>query len=202
VAIEVIDHPESFPISIELLKQHLRIIGSDDDNTLQNLYLPAAVDAFTAYTKRALIETRVKQTFDTFPCERYFLLERAPLIELEEFRFADSDGWSTVVDSDLYYVTSSSPAKIVLNPNKQWPKTREGCENVQLIYTCGYGEDDDYVPYSAKQALSMLVGDMFLHREDSIALPGIVVAQSSWDSKSLMNQYKLNFYEHASQSRR
>lgn len=204
MAITVLELPEALPLSLELLKEHLRIIGDDDDATLANLYLPSAVEIFESTTKRALITQTVCQSFDCFPALNHFLLERAPLGELIAVRYYDRDEQLQTLSPDRYSVIEGRPAIVQLKRGASWPSdlhpSRLGA--VEVEFTCGYGDDDDAIPSGIKQALSMITGDLFIHREDTIAVFGVLSVEPTWTSKRLMNRYQLYYYEHPSQRRR
>lgn len=206
MTVRVISAPAAQAIATSLVKEHLRILGTDDDAALA-LYIPSAIEQFEAITGRCLIKQTITQEFDSFPDVDYFLLERGtPLIQLLHIKYYDTDNVLQTFAADNYLIASSTlPPTVCLNTNKWWPTdihpTRLG--SVQVTYEAGYGTADSSVPMDIKHALSLLVGDFFNNREDSVVMPGINASvKVHWPSYRFMQKYKVNFYQHASQSRK
>lgn len=196
--------PAQKAMSLSLLKEHLRIIGNDEDATL-SFYLDAAILTFENFAGSCLITQTVKQVFDQFPCEDYFLLERGrPIISVSSVKYYDLDNTLTTFSTDNYLVTDSTvPPSICLKPGKTWPelhRTRLGA--VEVTYTAGYGTTEASVPMDVKLALSLMVGDFYQNREDSVTQPGVVMLRSNWHSMKFIQKYKSYFSQHPSQSRK
>jgi len=193
------------PITIELLKSHLSILQDEIDfDEILQMYLGSAVDEFTAVTKRCIINTTVRQTFDDFPCEDYFRLERAPLVSFTSLQYRDTAGAWQTVDSSIYsYDVLEDYPILQLKEGKTWPSSlSEGFSCVRLQYVAGYGADETTVPYDIKRILCMLIGDSYLHREESVTMPGVGLVVVNASAARAMKKYMLNYYEHASQKRR
>lgn len=194
------------PIAASLLKSHVSIDSAETDyDAILNLYLLAAVEVFETTTKRAILTQTVKQTFDRFPNESFFLLERAPYIGNVSIQyFSDDDEWVTLSDS-VYRVSADSEVPIVqLNTNQTWPTDihPSALEAVAVSYQCGYGASDTSVPKGIQHILASIVGDMYLNREETVIMPGAAAVELSHASKTAMKRYMLNYYELKSQRRR
>lgn len=202
MAIQIINSSHVLPVSVELVKKHLRILDFDEDETLQNLYIPTAAQIFTSRTHRQLITATVEQVFDSFPSENYFLLERYYLQSFDKIEYLDADFTWQELDSDEYFISETMPSSVIIKSG-EWPKdihpSARGC--VKVTYDAGFGDYDDSIPFDVKQALSMIVGDLYLHREDTIVYSGQTL-NPSWRSTVLMDRYKINYYQHPSQERR
>lgn len=205
MSITIQTHPVNPAITTDLVKSHLNIIDNNDHDALfEMLYIPDVVDVFIKTTKQALIYTVVKQIFDCFPTEDYFLLERHPVaLPIQSFKYRNTENQLVDVDATSYFVCETFPYTIQLESNRNWPvdihPTRRG--SVEITYKCGYGETCESIPAGIKQCLSMMLGDRFLHREDGMAVPGIVIVSPFWTSNRLMERFKTNFFEHRSQQR-
>lgn len=191
-------------IDLALVKEHLRIIGSDDDLTLA-LYRDAAIEIFENNANLALITQTLKQVIDCFPCgESFFLLERYPIITLTHIKYYDTDNVLQTWGSTNYILESNGiPPKLSLASGKSWPSDIHPTRNnaVEITYQAGYGATDTSVPNDVKLALSLIIGDFFANREDSVVQPGIGIINTFWNSKVLLRRYKPYYFEHVSQQR-
>lgn len=207
MAIKVITPPAVNAISLSLVKEHLRILGADDDTALEGLYIPSAIANFEAITGRALITQTVEETFDQFPaCSSYFLLERgSPLQSVTHVKYWASDDTLKTFDAASYFVsTSTLPGTICLKTGYSWPSdihpTRLGA--VVVTYVVGYGASDSNVPADIKQALSLLIGDLYRNREDSVVSSGVSRVDVNWPSVRLAKKYRTFYYQLFDQSRK
>lgn len=190
------------PISVDLLKVHLSILPIETDfDSLLDLYLGSAVEEFEAYTKRAILNQTVRQSFDQFPCENYFRLERAPLVSFTSLTYKNRSGAWITVDPTIYsYDIIESAPMIQLNYGKYWPTDIACAKNsVRLNYVVGYGEDQAAIPKDIKRILCMMVGDSHLNREDSMVQPGAGKVVVNNSSIAAMKKWMLNYFEHPSQ---
>jgi len=204
MTVQVTVAPAVSAIDISLVKEHLRIIG-DDDNISLSMYMSAAIAMFEQHAGLCLITQTIKQTFDQFPCEDHFFLERGmPLQSVSHVKYYDTDNVLQTMSSDEYIVLSNTlPPSICLASGESWPSdihpTRQAA--VEVTYVAGYGTTSSSVPKDLHLALSLLIGDLFQNREDSIAMPGMTIAKVGWNSQRLLARYKTHFYQHLSQSR-
>lgn len=193
-------------ITIETLKTHLSMLPTDTDfDTLIKMYLGSAVEEFTSRTKMAIISQGVRQTFDCFPDdERYFRLERAPLVSLQTIQYRNNlSEWATLPGSVYSYDLEEPYPIIQLKDNQTWPSDIHSSmlNCVRVNYEVGYPSQKE-VPDDIKRILCMLIGDSYLYREDTVALPGVTAVVVTSSSYNAMNKFKINYYEHRSQSRR
>lgn len=215
MTITVKTKPVELAISLATLKEkHLRInYGTLDDASIEDLYIPSAINYFEFYTGRALITQTLIQSFDGFPCDaRYFYLERmSPPIEgvetvvINSIRYYNNEGVLTEFDSSNYQVDHFDlPISIQLLPEKCWPTDidTERVNAVQVDFTCGYGATEDDVPKEIHHCLAMLVATSFNFREDDLYSPGGTIAQPSKTSVNYLRRFKTGFYELRGQSRR
>lgn len=89
-----------------------------------------------------------------------------PVIEIESVTYEngeyDSDGFPVRVDANYIFNPHSSK----LTSRNGWPKG----SNVVIQYRAGYGLDSDakQLPFVAKQAILLVVGDLMENRQDSL----------------------------------
>lgn len=197
-------------ISKETLKnKHLRIVGTQDDGSLDDLYIPSAIRYFEFITGRALITQTLVQSFDRFPCQSFFFLERVspkindtPTIVINSIKYYNSEGVLTIVSTDVYDVAHENlPASVILKPNQSWPSDlhygRVNC--VEVEYVAGYGNTEASIPKEFHHCMALLCGESFVFREDDLYSPGGTIAQPSKTSYDYLCQHMTGFYEHRSQ---
>lgn len=200
------DYATNKPIALNLLKQHLSMLSTETDwDDILNMYMVAAVAEFETRTKRALLTQTVKQVFDCFPCERYFLLERAPYIGSISIQYYNELDVLTTLPTTVYRVVPYATAPIIeLKTDQEWATDihPDRYDAVEVSYQCGYGTNDSSVPVDIKRLLSSMIGDMFVNREDTVVQPGIGSAVVSRNSLDAMMKHYTGYYEHKSQGRR
>jgi len=205
MTIKVTTPPAVPALSLDSLKEHLRVIGTDEDSTLQ-LKLDAAIEIFQQYTSRALIDQTVEQSFDLFPCERNFLLERsAKTISGLTIEYYDDDNALTTFDASKYAIADSDvPAKVFLLDGESWPSDIHDSrpKAVLVTYTVGEGAAETDVPAKYRHALTSMVGDFQNFREDSMFAPGGTIVEIPWSSAQFITVFRTQFYEWKSQSRK
>lgn len=203
------DTPPDIPAGLlTIIKEHLRHTGiTSNDNNLTR-YLKTAIEIFENETKRAVLTRAFTQVFDRFPCESYFLLERAPFFDdgSDPLTISYYDRENDLVEFDttnFSYTEQAIPPKVFLHESKNWPSdihiSRPGA--VVVEYSAGYGTAESDLPAGLIEALAMLVGDQNNFREDSLYSPGGTLVRVSTDSKRLMDKYRTGFYEWRTQSR-
>lgn len=202
--VRVITAPSAFPTTLTLVKKHLRIMHDREDLLIES-YIRAATEYFERITGRSLITQTLKMSFDSFPCEDYFHLERGcPLQEVLSVEYYDSTNTLQTLDAENYgVVTESIPGKI-FRSGVTWGEddlhpTRPGA--VEVTFVAGYGDDESDVPEDIKLALSMLIGDSYSNRENQQVSPGLVTIQTSFGTNLLLMGYKTSFFQFPSQQR-
>lgn len=204
MTIQIVEDSTNLAITLSELKGFLRIDGNDEDDPLK-AKIRTAINIFEKLTSRCLIEKEIAQTFDQFPCEELFYLERGtPLVEFGKIEYYNKQNVLTELDEDIYGICETDiPVSVFLNTNKSWPtdihETRPGA--VKVSYTAGYGGNATFIPDQIKIAISKIVGDLYNFREDQIVGTSGQV-DVKLNSSALINFYKTNFYEWRSQSRR
>lgn len=205
MTVHIATAPAALAVDLELVKLHLNLFEDYQDPLLEQLYIPSAIWNFEQTTGLALIEQDILQTFDQFPCENYFLLERvSPGISDLVVKYYDEDNTlTTFAASNYIFADKAFPPSVCLGAGKAWPSDihTSRLSAVEVTYTAGY-ENSAAVPADIKQAICLIVGDLFTFREDSIAVPGVLVANPTWPSMKHALRWKTQFFEHPSQSRK
>lgn len=146
--------PTIEPLTLEQLKERLRISGCDFDAEL-SLILTTARKQVEADTYRRLITQTVVGYMDEFRWVPEIELRLAPVSSITSIVYTDQNGDSqtlatTVYSSDL----NSTPPRIVLKTNQKWEYTEYNTPNaVAITFVAGYGATAASVPAAARLAI-------------------------------------------------
>ena len=170
MGIKVINAPPVEPITLDELKDHLKIIHDYEDNILESL-IKAARESIEKESNRSFVQQTILLTFNSwpdFPVE----LKRPPLISVTEIEYKAKAG-SLLVWDPLNYVVDdlSFIPKIYLSDTGTIPNEELYPANaVQVTYTAGYVPvGSDYtinIPEIYKQAIKLLAGEWYGIREE------------------------------------
>lgn len=174
------------PVTLQQVKDHLRIVDYNDDATLA-VYLAAALEFVETETRQQLCHRDYLLTLDAFPAgcqsnrgeslqrggnyhtERAIKLPKLPLVAVASVAYTDAAGNAQTVDPSTYTVdTSSRPGRLVLKPGQSWPQTDNSANCVRATFTAGYSTNGSAVPVILQQCILLLVGHYFENREGAI----------------------------------
>jgi uncharacterized phiE125 gp8 family phage protein len=156
--------PAGEPLALAEMKQALRLDGDAEDALVARLIIAARLHV-TAVTGRALITETWRLALDGVPRDRVVRLPVSPLVAVMALRTLDDDGNAT--DWPVTgLVLAKSPALIVL-PEALVGAERRAQLGIEIDYEAGYS-DADAVPADLKQAMALLVGHWFEHREAGV----------------------------------
>jgi len=152
--------------------------GSHPDDDLIELYIDAATGAAEDYLQRYLAQRTIRLKRDDFPTEDadgevIINLPVYPVISVDSISYVDRDGATQTLTG--YEVDSDRvPARIrMVEP----PDVETGLSKVTIDLTAGYGSGTspasaDLIPSSIKQAILLMVGQMYEHRENVVVGQG------------------------------
>jgi len=168
-------------VTLSQTQSHLRLFvenGSHPDDDLIELYIDAATGAAEDYLQRYLAQRTVRLKRDDFPTENadgevIINLPVYPVISVDSITYVDRDGATQTLTG--YEVDSASvPARIrIVEP----PDVETGLSKLTIDLTLGYGSGTspasaDLIPSSIKQAILLMVGQMYEHRENVVVGQG------------------------------
>jgi hypothetical protein len=177
--------PANLPVSLEDVKEQLRIPDSDTtDDDLLTLYINAATNYAEAFTRRDFI-TRTYETYrDYFPGTGYYFaiytwrypytsgnvgfeIRRSQLQSIESIEYIVNDVF-TPVDPSIYYNTTQNDFSVVLTePDNLWPNDADRkLQSVKITFKAGYGDTEADVPDDIKVALTQIVTALYENRGD------------------------------------
>jgi len=174
--------PTVEPVTLAEARDHLKLDTSGspashpDDDLVESL-ISAARDRAESYTRRTFCQATWEFYLDRFPAENYIEIPRPPLISITSLKYTLWDGSeeSLTENTDFVVDTVSHYGRIVLEYSKTWPThTLHPSNPIKIRFVAGYASTSspaDYrenVPKVFKQAILLIVGHLYNHREDTI----------------------------------
>ena len=166
--------PASEPVTKSDMKDHLPLDGTDHDDLLDTYITTARLKA-EAHQKRQLIDATWKLFMSAFPVE--IRVPFPPLSSVTHVKYYDTGGTqqTLTVTTDYQIDTDSEPGRIKPAHNKSWPSIRAGIYGaVEVQFVAGYGSAGSDVPATTKQAIKVMVADMYRIRENVANVTGPV----------------------------
>ena len=169
---EVVTPAVEDALSLTEIKEFLRLDSSDtsEDVTL-GIFRDAATAMAEEYTRRILCTTTIDEYFDAFPMydgvsdKALIYLSKGPATSITSVKYIDENGDEQTVNADDYRVdTISEPARIVSTDG--WYNAKTTINAVIVRYVVGTAASA--VPAPIKQAMLLMISDMYEKREDSV----------------------------------
>lgn len=183
MSLTLITPPVTEPVTLADARRQCRIHSSDTtyDAELQG-YLDAAVSHVEETLSIALEPQTWRVTLDAF--DGNIALPLGPAIEIDSVSYDAGDVTFTTIDAADYVLRRLSSLEAEIVPASSWPTAVTGMGKVIVDFTVGYeGELDSAtytsgVPAGLRQAILLLVGHWFKHKEavaigtnDPVSLP-------------------------------
>lgn len=156
--------PTFEPVTVDTLKEHLRIVTTDEDTILAQYLAAARVHVGNATGRSLCTETR-ETTLGAFPeVSSLLVFGASPVASVTSVKYLDEDlaeqTWSSVeYTTDL----TSERAAIIMKDAYSWPTTGEASNAVRIRYVSGQALAD--VPPTLKQAVLFLAAHWYTNRE-------------------------------------
>jgi hypothetical protein len=214
----VTDEPNEEPVSLEEAKEQMALEGTEDDDFVSRL-ISAARRHVESHCNRGIMQQTWEAVLDGFPhhghhlyqrhtcglyggfpvlpcraCELFIELPHGQLATLDSdpsvssVTYVDVNGNTQTLATSEYVIDSVNvPGRIHRAPNKQWPATRRQWDAVKISYVVGWGID--YVPEPIKQAIVLLVSQMYEHRTPEVESRAITPVLFSYEA--LLSPYRL-----------
>lgn len=173
---------DALPISLQAMKQHLRVDGAQDDDII-TAYINTAVEAVKQYTRRAIKTETFVFKADGFAdangddrllqlgpgvhtgSRPYLLgggetldLPFPPLQSVTSLVTYDRGNNALTFSASLYGVDLQS-GRIYLNEGETWPSDLRAQDAVEITYVAGYGSAN--IPAPILQAIRLHVEGMY-----------------------------------------
>lgn len=178
--------PAVTPVTLQELKDHLRITVSTEDTYLTRL-LSVATSAVEQYLHRKTINQTLDLWLDFiaewrdglasaspgYPSEeaRAIELPFAPFYSVTHVKAYDTSDAATTLTLGTDFVTDSTKddsqlGRILLKYNKNWPCPLRAYQAVNIRYLSGYGTAAEDIPQDVKQAVLVAAGLTYVQRGD------------------------------------
>ena len=168
--------PALEPVSLTEAKLHLRVDGNDE-NTLVTALIAAARQAAESYTRRAFVTQTWRYTCDRLGSA--FTLPWQPVQSVDEVAV---DG--TVIPEASYELDAATGR---LRPLVPYVAMTLG--GVAVEYTAGYGDTAADVPAPLRQAMLLMIGHWYEHREAVITGP--ISTELPLTARALLAPYRV-----------
>ncbi|MCH9011272.1 MAG: phage head-tail connector protein [Chloroflexi bacterium] len=157
--------PTVEPVSLDEVKDHSRVDGTDSDAVL-TILLQAAREYVEHHQKRQLITATYELTLDEFPSGP-IILPNPPLISVTSISYEDTAGDTQTWASSNYQVDITElRGSISVEPNVTYPTTETDRKNaVTITFDAGYGTSPSDVPETTRLAIMMLAAHWHENRE-------------------------------------
>lgn len=192
MALKLATGPAIEPVSLDEAKLHLRIDHSEEDTLIAGLIGAARRHIESAVLSRSLVTQTWELYLDRFPAKSIIKLPRPPLQSVESIKYTLEGGTEVTFDASNYIVDNvSEPGRIVLKRDASWPAdVLEPVNGVKVTFVAGYGDNPEDVPDPIKQAMLLLIGDLYENREESIVIQGLTVQRLPFGVQSLLYDFR------------
>ena len=163
MGVQVTTAPTKEPITLAEARHHLNL-GHELDDPILAQYIGAAREAAESFTRRSFAQQTLTLTLDCFPEE--IVLPRPPVQSVTSIKYIDTDGAEQTLATSVYQFDGSAEAmpRIREAYGQSWPNTRDQMAAVTIEYVAGY----EKTPEAARQALLLMIGSFYEHREDQV----------------------------------
>ena len=186
MALTIVTEPTIEPLDLDELKDHLRLSETSDgsEDTVLRPFLTTARRYGELTQGRAYLEQTWKLTLEDFPSNGVLTIPRPPLMSVTHIKYYGTGGTATTMTAGRYYQdTDSEPGRVVLGYGESWPSaTLRPGSGVEVQFVAGYGSAATSVPEEMRQAIKLVAGHMYEHREGS----DILKVTPDWIKKSFM----------------
>jgi uncharacterized phiE125 gp8 family phage protein len=173
----LVDNPATKVVSVDDIKAQLRIDSSDED-TLLGYYIDAATDMAENYCNRHFITHQYKLYFNEQVNKASLIFPNCTLVDVEAVvgppaeaakrpvNWTDANG--AAQESDKAYIDAfSNPSLVYLSSDFPGTTLKDNSANTFYFwFNTGYGSASADVPEAIKQAIKLIVADMYYFRED------------------------------------
>jgi uncharacterized phiE125 gp8 family phage protein len=158
--------PDNEPISLDEAKIHLHRTDDAQDTLIWRLVV-AARQRLEEDTGRALLTQTHDAYCDAVPSNRQPLwIPKPPLVSVTTVKSYTTANVESTMSASKYLVDiASTPGRIALNDGETWPTDLRKVNALIVRYVAGYGATAISVPEPLRQAMLLIVGALFEHRE-------------------------------------
>jgi uncharacterized phiE125 gp8 family phage protein len=186
----LITPPSVEPFDTNEAKDHLHLSGNGENSLVDRLIKSARIQV-ERYLNRALITQTWDVQFDQWCNE--LILPYPPVQSITHVKYFDTNGSEQTLSTNLYWkVLSSDPATIVRKYDTSYPEVeygRPGAITVRIV--CGYGNSGTSVPEPIKDAMKLLITDLYEHKGTIAVGAGMRAEKIPGYLTDLIHNYKI-----------
>lgn len=157
--------PQPGAVTLAEAKTHCRVAGSYDDAAISS-YIVAATEHVQRMAGVAFGPQVWEATYDDFPVGSIDL-GHGPVIDVLWIMYRDENSEVQTLSSDAHELIEAAPDGVIA-PTGVWPATDGTEDSVVVQFTAGL---EDGAPSEIKQAVLLLVGHWYEHREAAAEKP-------------------------------
>lgn len=163
--------PATEPISLADAKAFLRVDSADEDSFITTLIAAARLHV-ESVTGRALISQTWRLVCDAWPEDRVIELPIGPLQSISQIVTYDAQGDPTSLAlAQFQPETDVSPGRLFLPQQIDGATLLRERGGIEVDFIAGFGAAPEQVPADMRQAVLVLVGYWFEHR-DAVVMAG------------------------------
>jgi len=188
---DVLTPPAELPVSLALVKEHLRLDSAD---TSQDAYLTLLINAsrqfFEKFTNRILINTQFRTFFDCF--QQSFELARSRLVTLDAYEYL-VDGTFTAVDPSIFYATfERNYSRVIIEEVDNFPTDKDDrFQSIRIDLTSGFGAADTDIPSDIQIGLLNQIASLYENRGDCGACDCSDISNLPVATQNVYRQYRI-----------
>ncbi len=179
--------PGAEPVTLDDLKNHLRL-NHDTDNDLLAGLIAAARQSCEQFTGCALITRSYSLYLDCWPgkaCESWWdglregarlsapsvlVLPHPPLVSVIRINIYAEDNTATEYPAASYFADNAGiPGRIVLKSGISPPTPGRNASGIEIQFRAGYGATPEKIPAALRQGIRQLAAHLYTHRGDEAA---------------------------------
>ena len=169
--------PAEEPVSLVETKAFLKVDDTAEDGLIATL-IGAARLHVEGVTGRALLAQSWRVVLDRWPDDRVVKLPVTPFMAVTEITAYDADGAGHEVPLGQFL---SEPDRLLLPATVAGMPVLRERQGIEIDYVAGFGTEPGDVPADIRQALLLLVGYWFEHRDAVIVAGSGAVVPSGFD---------------------
>ena len=180
--IQVITEPTQEPLSLQEVKDYLRVEDNTDERTLRPL-IETARRWCEEHINRSLLQTTYRQFIDSIADEvpltegltdgpdlnyykNYIVLSKSPIISVTHIKtYNDADESTTFASSKYYLDNAREPGRIVLRNGETFPTALRLANAIEIEYVAGYSSISQ-IPEPLKVGMLQHIAFMYEQRGD------------------------------------
>ena len=181
--------PTAEPLSLQEVKEYLRVDDATDERVVQPLIIAARQFA-ESHMNRSLMQQTITLNLDTAidtenPLwegmrtapdlnyyKNYVVLPQSPVISVTSVKtYNDSDTATTMAATKYYVDTQREPGRIVLRTGETFPTALRVANAIEVVYVAGYASAYA-IPEPIRMGMLQHIAYMYEHRGDMYEAQG------------------------------